>query len=490
MLVTDFLRAHREAIVRRWEDAVRHVPGLEAERDLPSPVLRDHLPEVLISLADWMDRNRVAEARPQPTLAVMHGRQRFALGFDLRQVVREYGELRRTIILLMIEHGAPPAVSELVRLGSAVDAAISEAAEEYHQARSRALEQSEDRLRMALSSARAGIWDLNPLTGELQWDARSRELFGVAHEAPVDESVFLAHVHPEDRAGTHAAMRDVLEGRRESFDAEYRTLTAGDDGERWVRSTGRAYFDAAGRAFRFTGMILDISEGKRAEAERDLLLGVLGHDLRDPLAAMKMAAELLLRSELPPQVMRTAARIVSSADRMGRLIGQLLDYIRSRAGRIMLERRWIDLREVCSQAIGEAALLHPGRAVELVVEGDDPSGSWDADRMARLVGNLVNNAFQHGAADRPVRVTLRAAADEVAIEVRNAGPPIPPALLPHIFDPFRRATDRTGGLGLGLYISRQIAEAHGGRIGVRSNADETVLAVTLPRRAPDHQGST
>jgi PAS domain S-box-containing protein len=484
LLVSEFCRAHLDEIVARWEAVVRNAPGLEKGRNLPTPVLRDHLPEVLESLADWLDHNRPEDASPYWSLAVMHGRQRLALGFDLRQVVREYGELRRSIVLLMLERGVAPPAAELLRLDAAMDAALGEATEEYHEARASILEENERRYRLAIESARLGTWDLNPTTGELRTDARWHELFGVPAGTPLNYTLFLEHVHPEDRPRVDAAVKDVLARRSDRYDIEFRTqLPGATNDRRWVHSMGRAYFDESGRPLRFVGTVLDVTDRRLVEAERDLLLGVLGHDLRDPLGAIKMAAELLVRrTDAEPAVLRTGARIVSIVDRMARLIGQLLEYIRGRSGHLALERRWVDLREVCAQVIAETELLHPGRQVALTVTGGEPLGLWDADRIARLVGNLVGNAVQHGDPEGPVTVAVHAGAEEVTIEVHNEGAPIPGALLPHIFDPFRRATGRVGGLGLGLYISRQIAVAHGGRMEVRSDEGGTTFRVTLPRQ--------
>jgi PAS domain S-box-containing protein len=135
------------------------------------------------------------------------------------------------------------------------------------------LKGSEDRLRLAVESTGLGTWDFNPLTGELKWDARCKAVFGLPPEAEVDYEVFLAGLHPEDRERTDQVVRQALDpGSGGEFNVEYRTIGLADGFERWVAARGQAFFDEAGRAHRFIGTVLDITERKRAEEERNLLL--------------------------------------------------------------------------------------------------------------------------------------------------------------------------------------------------------------------------
>jgi len=146
-----------------------------------------------------------------------------------------------------------------------------------------------------------------------------------------------------------------------------------------------------------------------------------------------------------------------------------------------IERREIDLLEVCKQAIDELQLLNPGRVFRLDCEGP-MGGSFDPDRVARVVGNLVNNALRYGDPNAPIDVSLRRTSAGIMLEVHNQGQPISPELLPHVFEAFQRGPDAGGdGLGLGLFIVKQIVEAHGGSIAVRSTqAEGTTFSVLWP----------
>jgi PAS domain S-box-containing protein len=227
----------------------------------------------------------------------------------------------------------------------------------------------------------------------------------------------------------------------------------------------------------------DISERKRLEQFRERLIGIVSHDLRNPLNSIVLTAELLLhREDVPTNLLAAVRRISRSAERMARMITDLLDFTRARmGGGIPLRRRPTELVELVRTTLEELEVMHPGRIV-LSHEGGPYLGQWDPDRLAQVVSNLVGNALQHGAADTPVQVALRDHCPEVALTVTNQGTPIPGALLPHIFDPFRRA-ELAGrqGLGLGLYIVQQILLAHGGSISVSSSAATgTTFTVRLP----------
>jgi signal transduction histidine kinase len=188
-----------------------------------------------------------------------------------------------------------------------------------------------------------------------------------------------------------------------------------------------------------------------------------------------------LRRSADEAVTRGAARIGSSAARMNRLIRDLMDVARVRGGTLQLQPVEVELGELAREVIDELALLHPGR-IELVATGET-RGYWDRDRLAQILQNLVANALAHGAAHSPIRVRVDGDEKNATLAVANAGAPIPEALRASIFDPLRRSK-HSAGLGLGLYIVKQVVDAHAGAVAVVSDNRETVFRVSLPRRGP------
>ena len=164
----------------------------------------------------------------------------------------------------------------------------------------------------------------------------------------------------------------------------------------------------------------------------------------------------------------------------------LLSYTRTRLGSgLPIVRRPARLDEIVARVVDELRAANAGRQIEVSTEGD-LSGEWDPDRLEQVASNLVSNAVDHGDPAAPVRVELVGEPDAVVLRVRNEGPQVPPEVLTHLFEPFSRGPDeksrKASGLGLGLYISREIVRGHGGEIGAASDG-ETVVTVRLPRRA-------
>jgi PAS domain S-box-containing protein len=256
--------------------------------------------------------------------------------------------------------------------------------------------------------------------------------------------------------------------------------------------------DARGRIFLAGVVVVDISAQKRTEAAlertaefRERFLGIVAHDLRNPLAAIASGAALLQRvPDLPERERRLAKGISAAAARMGKIIADVVDFTRVRLGSgLSIERAPVELRELVGQVLDELEVAYPDRRVERPADGP-VRGEWDPGRLGQLVSNLVKNALDYGPPGSPVAVSLAVEEGEVRIVVtnRNLGGPIPAEALPTLFDPFRRAqregTRKTEGLGLGLYIAREIALAHGGTISVASDEEGTRFTVRLPRSAP------
>jgi signal transduction histidine kinase len=228
-------------------------------------------------------------------------------------------------------------------------------------------------------------------------------------------------------------------------------------------------------------------ERKRLQDFEPLLLGVVGHDLRNPLQTIAVASRLLqAESSLTPEQRAKVDHIHSASRRAASLVGDLVDLTRVRLlGKTLpIERETADLAVIVRQTIEDFRYLYGDR---VVFTSQGPStGSFDGKRIGQVVANLLRNAVDHGDGKSPISVALRGSDDAVELAVHNEGAAIPPELLPHLFEPFRRparAADREDrGVGLGLYIVHEIADTHGGRVDVTSAQGQgTTFIVRLPR---------
>jgi signal transduction histidine kinase len=269
-------------------------------------------------------------------------------------------------------------------------------------------------------------------------------------------------------------------------------------GPRWVQASYVPHVDADGRVVGVGALVQDIND-RRAEQDRrqrqaefeQQLLGIVSHDLRNPISVISMNAGMLLRREdTPPGSGKALGRILSSADRAARMVRDLLDFTQARlGGGITVSPRPADLHEVTRQMVDEVQTAFPERELRFACSGDG-QGSWDPDRLGQIVLNLVTNALSYSPPDTPVTVQTRPNSQPgwLVLEVHNLGDPIPPDVMPGLFQPFKRGRDRgrdsQRSIGLGLYIVRHLVEAHGGSIEIESRVGfGTSFRVHLPRGA-------
>ena len=214
---------------------------------------------------------------------------------------------------------------------------------------------------------------------------------------------------------------------------------------------------------------------------REQFIAVLGHDLRNPLAAVRAGVTMLSRK--PERAVEITPQIESSIGRMSGLIDDVMDFARGRLGSgLALQLNGDGLLEpTLRQVVDELQATHPDRSVTLDLAFKEPV-RCDPGRVAQLLSNLLANALTYSPAAQPVLVRASALDGMFDLSVANAGEPIPPAMMPMLFQPFfRGALSRNQqGLGLGLYIASEIARAHGGQLGVTSTADETRFTLRMP----------
>jgi len=350
--------------------------------------------------------------------------------------------------------------------------------------REQALRESEERLRGLVAVSCDGYF-LHDAGLVLEVSSSLANLIGIPQEEMVGQPLS-RWVAPESREAVQRAMSRQVE-------SPYEMTGLRADGKRLFLEVLGRQVEYAGRTVRMTA-VWDIGARKaseeaaaRADAFREQLLGVVGHDLRTPLYAIQLSTGALQRGGgLNETQARQVAHVATATRRMERMIHELLDFTRARlAGGIPVRPEPLSLDKPLARVVEEFQASHPTRLIVAKVEGD-VRGSWDESRLGQLLDNLVGNAVQHSPEDTPVEVKVVGMPDGVTLTVRNEGPPVPLEERATLFEPFKRGKRASGdGLGLGLYIARQIVVAHGGRISVESGVGlGTRFIVWLPRHAP------
>jgi len=365
MSLSSFITSHREAILAEWEENARR--RIVGDGDLEIPQLRDHLGELLDTVAHELDvreRGRAAETTSTgrvDAVAEKHGAGRAQQGMTVKQVVSEFPIMRSCVTHLWLRSRAsdgPPDPETLVRFDEALDRALTQSVSEF---------------------------------------------------------------------------TDRVDRARETF------------------------------------------------------LGILSHDLRDPISTVITGGKLLLEPGLDEATTRELVlRIIATGERMKHLVADLLDAIRTQlGGPLPIQRREADLGETMRHIVGEFSTAHPDREVDLHLSGD-LRGQWDDRRVGQAVANLVTNALQYGAADAPIDISATTDG-EVRIAVHNDGAPIPERRRASLFELFGGVGDHGAPgdhrrLHLGLYIAKAIVDGHHGRIEVDSSAERgTTVTIHLPR---------
>lgn len=333
--------------------------------------------------------------------------------------------------------------------------------------------------------------DLDTPQAEAQSIAKSK---GLAPVAGIDTA---AEVHAASRMSSGLNSDQVM--------AEFRALRSSVL-RLWARSVRITTAEEVQDMVRFNEAIDQAqceSMARYAKLLRDaqsLFLAILGHDVRSPLGAVSMGAQVLLHDQtLPSKVLKVGLRIFNSSKRVDEIVRDLLDFSTSHLGDgIPIDPYTIDLDEICFKVVEEARAFHPDSKIQLVCEGD-LVGVWDGSRLAQAFSNLISNAVQHGRPEGVIQITLNGSQANVVFEVKNDADPIPPARLRTLFDPVKsfairppseRAISRVQNLGLGLYVVKEIVKAHEGQISVSSTQEDGVkFSVSLPRLVPHRRNS-
>ena len=351
----------------------------------------------------------------------------------------------------------------------------------------------QQRLEIAVSASELGTFHCAMPLNKIIWNERCKAHFWLAPDAEIDFDLFYSILHPDDRERTRQAVEDCVR-RGSLYDIEYRTVSP--RGEiRWLRATGRTFFDASGAPVQFDGTTQDITERKKVAEEREQLLAseqaaraesdragrmkdeflaTLSHELRTPLNAI-LGWSQLIRRERDPQTLEEGLEVIERNARVQvQLIEDLLDMSRIISGKLRLDVQTIDPSTSIIAAIETVTPAAAAKGVRIVRLLDSQAGlvAGDASRLQQIVWNLLSNAVKFTDQGGEIQVRLSRERNRVAIAVSDTGKGIDRAFVPHLFERFRQSdastTRQHGGLGLGLSIVKQLVELHGGSITAAS----------------------
>jgi PAS domain S-box-containing protein len=401
-----------------------------------------------------------------------------------------------------------------------------------------ALQESEDRLRLAVESAQLGTWDWNLVTNELTWDAGCKAIFGLPPDAQINIETFYQGLHPDQRDRLQEIVQWSLNPESGGgYDTEYRVIGITDGVERWVAARGQVYFNLAREPMRFVGTVLNITDRKRIAAEReqilareqaareeaeatnrikDEFLAIVSHELRSPLNPILGWATLLRSRQLNHQQTERALEVIErNAQIQAQLINDLLDVSRILRGKLSLDSKPVDLVVIIEAAVETVRLAAEAKSIQIHTEIAPHVGHviGDAGRLQQIVWNLLSNAVKFTSEGGQVRICLSSVPSQSSLAenqnqidsdpeqiahypkqtthyaqltVTDTGKGIPPNFLPYVFERFRQESSSTtrqfGGLGLGLAIVRYLVELHGGTVQADSlgEGQGATFTVRLP----------
>jgi PAS domain S-box-containing protein len=404
---------------------------------------------------------------------------------------------------LFFGHSAPGMFTERherLVLGVAAQAAIAiDNARLYER-----VAETAERLSLAVSAATLGDWSWSAASDTVTLSSQAAELLGLGEQTAVSWKDMHAHVQQEFRSGVDAALARALDSR-ERYHLEYRVMLS-DGLERWVVERGLAHYGGDGRPTGVFGVIFDASERKRLETElrrraeelaevdrrKDEFLAILAHELRNPLAPIQNALQIMSLGAGDENKAQRARKVMErQIQQMVRLIDDLMDVSRINRNRLQLDRKEVTLTSIIRSAVESCQPLMDAKQHNFEVELPPMPLAVNADaaRLAQAFANLLNNAAKYTEPGGLIRLRAEAGAGQIVVSIKDTGIGISADMLGRVFDMFTQADTslerRHGGLGIGLTLSRQLIEMHGGTIGVCSDGPGhgSEFTVRLPRLA-------
>ncbi|RFZ94602.1 PAS domain S-box protein [Mucilaginibacter conchicola] len=345
----------------------------------------------------------------------------------------------------------------------------------------RSIEDIEERNRLAIEAAEIGTFDFDMVKLTTVTSDRFNQIFGF--DGPVPHRRLTDAIHPEDRSIRERAHDDALRSGYLYYEAR---IVRPDESVHWIRAQGKIYRDKDEKPVRMLGTILDITEFKRLQQQKDDFISVASHELKTPMTSVKASIQILdklIKSGTQPDKISTFIdKANSSLNKMQHLVESLLNVSRISAGQLELSKSRFNVAEMVNESCDYVRLAGDH---QVIIKGDkELEIVADKQKIEQILVNLVNNAVKYAPNSKDIIIEFTKRKTTVKITVQDFGEGIPYDKIPHLFERYYRV-DSSGvqysGLGLGLYISAEIVERHGGKIGVNSDTGRgSTFWFTLP----------
>jgi PAS domain S-box-containing protein len=340
------------------------------------------------------------------------------------------------------------------------------------------LKEAKQELELAIEAANLATWDLNPKTKQFISNTRLKEWFGLPADSEIDLDEALSAVIEADRQNVIDAIDQALQkGSNGVYNMVYTIVSHKDQAQRVVKASGKAMFDTEGNPYRFTGILEDVTDDYQIQQRKDEFISVASHELKTPIttlnASMQILQKLVRTDPTSDKVPMFLDKASNNLNKLVRLMDDLLNVTRIQQGQLGLNKTMFNLVELINDCCDHVRITG---SHQFLLTGDTELMVFaDYRRIDQVLVNLVNNAVKYAPQSKKIEIHVEHNGDLAKVSVKDYGIGINPEKLPHLFDRYYRVDSlghQCSGLGLGLYISSEIIDRHGGEIGVESNRGE------------------
>lgn len=341
------------------------------------------------------------------------------------------------------------------------------------------LEKSEAKLKMVIASVNLGTWEWEPKTGLLTWSDECKKIYGLPLDKEITFEIYVQHLHPDDKERVVQAILDCLDGAYGGeYDIVLRIIRFDDGSTRWVRAQGKVYFEAGGKAERFIGTVVDITEKKQEDLRKNDFIAMVSHELKTPLTAVKSYIQILLAKEKMEGnafKLNALTRAEVQTQKMTLMIQDFLSLARLEEGKIRLNKEVFELHNLIEEIAGDAQFLASSHTVKLQ-DCEDIIIRADRDKIGQVLMNLLSNAIKYSPKGGSIVIGCVKLGNKVKVFVKDDGIGISLADQQKLFDKFYRVKNEkiktVSGFGIGLYLVSELLRYHKTKIEVESREDE------------------